>query len=130
MTENIRIIRRTLERIRVIALNNEFSGLPAYEVVVDGKACHCAVGALLHPETLYDITRIGSNHEYIGEVLSKLKVTDPIGLTGLDLDRLAYLQSRHDYHHSVAKDRDEDEVRELANRDVLRWATYELATLF
>ncbi|KVH56763.1 hypothetical protein WS89_22560 [Burkholderia sp. MSMB1072] len=130
MTESILTIRRTLERIRVLALNNEFSGQPAYEVVVDGKPCHCAVGALLHPETLYDIVRIGSNHEYIGEVLSKLKVADPIELTGLDLHRLAPLQSRHDYHHSVRKDIDDAEVRELANRDVLQWVTHELATLF
>ncbi|WP_155755387.1 hypothetical protein [Burkholderia multivorans] len=74
-------------------------------------------------------TRIGSNREDIGDALLKLKVTDPNRLTGPDLDRLARLQSRHDYHGSLVKDRDEDEVRELANRDVLRWATHELATL-
>ncbi len=125
-SDNIRIIRRTLERIRVLALNGEFSGQPAYEVIVDGKPCQCAVGALLHPETLHDILRIGANGEYIGDLLLKLRVADPIEFIGLDRDRLSALQSHHDHSHAASKHL-HDDMEQV--RDVLLWATQELATL-
>lgn len=131
--QNILLARRTLERLRVMALHNELSGVPEYETETPTGSCHCAVGAIMPPDILADIVNEGCNGEDIGGALPGDALEEMERVTGLSCDMLDALQKAHDnpadflgiLGREVKLDR-----KHYANLAVLQWAETQLATLF
>jgi hypothetical protein len=65
--EQIRLARRTLERLRVKALNNELSGQPYYEVYDSPEQphCLCAIGAIASRQVLDQIRTYGAEEKQV-----------------------------------------------------------------
>jgi hypothetical protein len=125
---NINLARRTLERLRVMALNNELSGEPLYRSGSNpSNYCYCAVGALLPDDILTTIDYDGHNSEDVPTALDEYM--EEVGmLTGLSSRMLEDLQQAHDDRYP--KTQGWVTLRDRANLSVLEFTTHALATMF
>ncbi|MDP9155310.1 MAG: hypothetical protein M3O74_13780 [Pseudomonadota bacterium] len=124
---NINLARLTLERVRVKALHNEFSGQPFYR---NKDGCHCAIGEITTPDVLEQIHVYGKLETAVGALecvpfykgATEINVLDRlVEQTGLSIEQLDALQSAHDSRQPA---------RDTANRAVLEWANAMLLVTF
>jgi hypothetical protein len=130
---NIALARATLERIRVKAIHNEFSGAGRYHDKNTG--CLCVIGSIM-PPSMFEVAAREHNGSPIDGFYVRRHGAEGLELasdalareTGIPSGMLASLQIEHDQvSHQFGPG---PGTRAVANKRIAKWATTTLSTLF